>query len=75
MYNKLFNFLDNIINALGNKLALINRAKQLDIVKVIATTSYTKLLKYYKKISIKKSFLFNIIIVLDLIQKLTIYKV
>jgi len=27
MYNKLFNFLDNIINALGNKLALINRAK------------------------------------------------
>ena len=74
-YQLLFNFLNKITQEVGKDLNYMKNTKQLEIVKAAVNKGKVKLLKYYIKTRDKQDFIFNYIIVLELIQKLTIYKV
>ena len=75
MYQLLFNFLNKITQELGEDLNYVKNTKQPEIVKAAANKGKAKLLKYYVKTRDEQGYMFNCATVLDLTQKLTIYKV
>jgi hypothetical protein len=75
MYNRLFDFLDQMTEELGEEVDSIDNSKWPDVVKAAATKGRAKLSKYYSKTDHEYGFLFNCATILDPTQKLTAYEV
>ena len=75
MYDKLFDFLDNMTAELDEDLDNQDATEWPDIVKTAAQRGRAKLSKYYAKTDDERGFLFNCATVLDLTTKLSLYEV
>jgi hypothetical protein len=75
MYNRLFDFLDDINEEVGEDTAQVDNIRWPNIVRAAAKKGRAKLSKYYLKTGCEQGYLFNCAAVLDPTQKLTVYKV
>jgi hypothetical protein len=75
MYNRLFDFLDDINEEVGEDTAQVDNIGWPDIVRAAAEKGRAKLSKYYSKTGGEQGYLFNCAAVLDPTQKLTVYEV
>jgi Domain of unknown function (DUF4413) len=75
MYNRLFDFLDQISEELGEEANTGDNSEWPTIVKAAAEKGKAKLSKYYSRTGGEQGFLFNCATILDPTQKLTAYKV
>jgi hypothetical protein len=75
MYNRLFDFLDQMTVELGSRVEVDDADDWPDVVKNAALQGKTKLSKYYAKTANQAGILFNCATILDPTQKLTAYEV
>ena len=76
MYNKLFNFLNDITSKLGDDdYSKGEYDNQPNIVRAAAEKGREKLRKYYSQTGNEQGYLFNCATILDPRKKLTVYKV
>lgn len=75
MYNRLFDFLDQMRVELGSETETDGASDWPDVVKNAALQGKAKLSKYYAKTDNKSGVLFNCATILDPTQKLTAYEV
>jgi hypothetical protein len=75
MYNRLFNFLDDLTDDLGEDSEDAHHSDWPDVVKAAAQAGRDKLSKYYARTGGEQGFIFNAATVLDPSQKLTAYEV
>jgi hypothetical protein len=75
MYNRLFDFLDDMIEELGEDSNNSDNTRWPDAVKAAAESGRAKLTKYYSRTGAEQGFLFNCATILDPSQKLTAYEV
>jgi hypothetical protein len=75
MYNRLFDFLDKMIETVGDNTAKVENTRWPKIVIAAAKKGRAKLRKYYSKTAGKQGYLFNYAAILDPTQKLSVYKV
>jgi hypothetical protein len=75
MYNRLFDFLDQLTDDFEEDSGSNNNSDWPDIVKAAAEKGKAKLRKYYAKTGGEQGFLFNCATILDPTQKLTAYEV
>jgi hypothetical protein len=75
MYNRLFDFLDDMNEEVGEDTAQVDNIGWPDIVRAAAEKGRAKLSKYYSKTGGEQGYLFNCAAVLDPTQKLTVYEV
>ena len=75
MYNRLFDFLDEMTQELGEDSNHAESTEWPEIVRTAAEKGKTKLSKYYSRTGDEQGFLFNCATILDPTQKLTIYEV
>lgn len=75
MYNRLFDFLDDITEELGEDVNHVDNTEWPDIVRAAASKGRDKLRKYYSRTGGEQGFLFNCATILDPTQKLTAYEV
>ena len=75
MYNRLFDFLDQIKVDVGENLEVADHATWPDVVRAAAEKGRGKLSKYYSRTYSEQGFLFNCGTILDPTQKLNAYEV
>lgn len=75
MYNRLFDFLDEMTEQLGDETNHADNTEWPDVVKAAAAMGRSKLTKYYSRTGQVQGFLFNCATILDPSQKLTAYEV
>lgn len=75
MYNRLFDFLDEITEKLGEDVEDQEDDDWPSVVRAAADRGRAKLSKYYSKTEAARGFLFNCATILDPTQKLTVYEV
>jgi hypothetical protein len=75
MYNRLFDFLDQMTEELGEESISVEGTAWPEAVKAAAEMGRSKLSKYYSRTGKEQGFLFNVATVLDPTQKLTVYEV
>jgi hypothetical protein len=75
MYNRLFDFLDKMLEDLDEDLESQENTEWPAVVRAAAEKGRTKLSKYYSKTDAERGFLFNCATILDPTQKLTAYEV
>ena len=75
MYNRLFDFLDQMTEELGEESNNMDNTEWPDVVRAAAEKGRSKLTKYYSRTGGEQGFLFNCATVLDPTQKLTAYEV
>lgn len=75
MYNRLFDFLNEMNYDLGEELNHTELEEWPDVVKHAATKGKEKLTKYYSRTGSERGYLYNCATILDLTQKLTAYEV
>jgi hypothetical protein len=75
MYNKLFDFLDEMNDDLGEDSGSNDGIDWPAVVLSAANKGRDKLSKYYSKTDEERGYLFNCATILDLTQKLTAYEV
>jgi hypothetical protein len=75
MYNRLFDFLDQMTEELGDNPSSSDNPEWPEVVRAAAEKGRVKLSKYYSKTGDEQGFLFNCAAILDPTQKLTVYEV
>jgi hypothetical protein len=75
MYNRLFDFLDEMIETVGDDTAQVDNTRWPEIVIAAAEKGREKLKKYYSKTAGEQGYLFNCAAILNPTQKLTVYEV
>ena len=75
MYNRLFDFLDEMTNNLGDDAENQEDIDWPAVVRDAAEKGQSKLSKYYSKTNHERGYIFNCASILDPTQKLTVYEV
>jgi hypothetical protein len=75
MYNRLFDFLDQMTEELGEDSNNLENTEWPSVVRAAAEKGRSKLTKYYSRTGEEQGFLFNCATILDPTQKLTAYEV
>jgi hypothetical protein len=75
MYNRLFDFLDEMIETVGEDTAQVDNTRWPEIVIAAAEKGRDKLRKYYARTAGEQGYLFNCAAILNPEQKLTVYEV
>ena len=75
MYNRLFDFLDQMTEELGEDSNNLENTDWPNVVRAAAEKGRSKLTKYYSRTGEEQGFLFNCATILDPTQKLTAYEV
>ncbi|KAJ8115409.1 hypothetical protein OPT61_g2929 [Boeremia exigua] len=74
MYNTLFDFLDKMLEELGDNLNNSDNSDWPEVVRSAASKGRAKLSKYYARTGDEQGYLYNCAAILDPTQKLTVYE-